>query len=432
MAVHRVAGGRGRPAADGAGLADAFFEDLAVGRLAVAQQRADVLGLVGLAAERVDADLLEQVGHAEGARLVGDDRHDARAELLVLEQVGQHAHEGHRRAHLLAVGLQRERRRTWASGGTGTASALRRALRQAAAERGAARVQVAHLGAVVGRLEELERRGLLVGQRQVEAVAEGDQVVALELLLLVRRHAALAGAAHAVALLGLRQDHGRLAAAALRRRGRRRGSSPGRGRRASGGRSARRSGPGPARRAAGSGRRSGRGCSGRPWRRRSGTGRRRCWRRLAPARRRCRARTAPSQSEPQTSLMTRQPAPANRASSSSMMRPLPRTGPSSRCRLQLTTQIRLSSFSRAASVSALMLSGSSISPSPNTPQTLRAAGVEQPAVLQVAHEARLVDRADRTDAHRAGRELPEVGHQPGMRVAAQPLRTGLPAPISCR
>ena len=79
----------------------------------------------------------------------------------------------------------------------------------------------------------------------------------------------------------------------------------------------------------------------------------------------------PSQSEPQTSLMTRQPAPANNASSSSMMRPLPRTGPSRRCRLQLTTQIRLSSCSRAASVSALMLSGSSISPSPNTPQTRR-------------------------------------------------------------
>jgi hypothetical protein len=30
-----------------------------------------------------------------------------------------------------------------------------------------------------------------------------------------------------------------------------------------------------------------------------------------------------------------------------MILPLPRTGPSSRCRLQLTTKIRLSSFSRA-------------------------------------------------------------------------------------
>ena len=33
-----------------------------------------------------------------------------------------------------------------------------------------------------------------------------------------------------------------------------------------------------------------------------------------------------------------------------MIWPLPRTGPSSRCRLQLMTKIRLSSFSRAARV----------------------------------------------------------------------------------
>ena len=80
----------------------------------------------------------------------------------------------------------------------------------------------------------------------------------------------------------------------------------------------------------------------------------------------------PSQSLPHTSLMTFQPAPVKSFSSSSMMRPLPRTGPSKRCRLQLTTQTRLSRPSRAASVKALMDSGSSISPSPNTPQTLRA------------------------------------------------------------
>ena len=137
-------------------------------------------------------------------------------------------------------------------------------------------MQVAHLGAVVGRLVERQRRGLLVRQRQVEAVAEGDQVLALELLLLVRGHAALAGLAHAVALLGLRQDHGRLARGARRR--------------VVGGVDLhqvvaaalqavdllvgqalrqRRELPGP-------GRRSARGCSGRPWRRRSGTGRRPC------------------------------------------------------------------------------------------------------------------------------------------------------------
>jgi hypothetical protein len=47
---------------------------------------APVLGLVELADGRVDADLAEEVRHAEGARLVGDDRHDALAERASLQQ----------------------------------------------------------------------------------------------------------------------------------------------------------------------------------------------------------------------------------------------------------------------------------------------------------------------------------------------------------
>jgi hypothetical protein len=44
----------------------------------------------------------------------------------------------------------------------------------------------------------------------------------------------------------------------------------------------------------------------------------------------------------------------------------------------------------------------------------------QAAIFQVAHEARLVDRHDRSEAHRNGRILPELGHQPGVRVGRQP------------
>ena len=60
------------------------------------------------------------------------------------------------------------------------------------------------------------------------------------------------------------------------------------------------------------------------------------------------AASSSSQSEPQMTLMTFQPAPWKAASSSWMILPLPRTGPSRRCRLQLMTQIRLSRFSREA------------------------------------------------------------------------------------
>ena len=48
--------------------------------------------------------------------------------------------------------------------------------------------------------------------------------------------------------------------------------------------------------------------------------------------------------------------------------------------------------------------------------------VLQMAVREVAHEARVVDGADRADAHRAGGELPEVRHQPRVRVAGKTAR----------
>ena len=51
----------------------------------------------------------------------------------------------------------------------------------------------------------------------------------------------------------------------------------------------------------------------------------------------------------------------------------------------------------------------------------RTGRVEQAAVLEVAVVAGLVDRADRPEAHRDRRELPEVGHEARMRVRAQAL-----------
>src|SRR5262249_33653505 len=43
----------------------------------------------------------------------------------------------------------------------------------------------------------------------------------------------------------------------------------------------------------------------------------------------------------------------------------------------------------------------------------------QSAVLEVAHEARLVDRHDWAQPHRYGGVFPEVGHQPGVWVRRQ-------------
>jgi len=50
---------------------------------------------------------------------------------------------------------------------------------------------------------------------------------------------------------------------------------------------------------------------------------------------------------------------------------------------------------------------------------LAALHLGEAAVLEVSHEARLEDREDRSEPHRHRRELPEVGHQPGVRIGRQ-------------
>ena len=51
-------------------------------------------------------------------------------------------------------------------------------------------------------------------------------------------------------------------------------------------------------------------------------------------------------------------------------------------------------------------------------------GFDEAAILQVLHEARLVDGIERADAHRDSREVPEVFHEPRVRVGR---KTGLAA-----
>ena len=97
------------------------------------------------------------------------------------------------------------------SGGTASARAIAAPRRQRAAERAPPAVQVAHLGAVVGGLVEGERLRVGIAHRQREAVAEGEQAGAVELLRLVRRHPALRRLAHRVALHGLGEHDRRLA-----------------------------------------------------------------------------------------------------------------------------------------------------------------------------------------------------------------------------
>ena len=60
---------------------------------------------------------------------------------------------------------------------------------------------------------------------------------------------------------------------------------------------------------------------------------------------------------------------------------------------------------------------------------LLVSGFDQTAILEIAHEARLHDCLQRAETHRHGRELPEVRHQPGMRIGREALAADLLAEV---
>ncbi len=81
--MYRVTGGRRHPGADGTGLADALLDDLAIEGFAVAEDGANVFRFIALTHTGVYAHLLEQIGHTEGAGLVGDNGHYPGPQLFV-------------------------------------------------------------------------------------------------------------------------------------------------------------------------------------------------------------------------------------------------------------------------------------------------------------------------------------------------------------
>ena len=103
-AVVAVGGASGDERGDRAGLGDPLLEDLPVPILLVEHQLRRVLRLIELPDRGVDPDLAEQALHPERARLVGHDRDDVAADLLVAQQRGEDADEGHRGGDLPLAG----------------------------------------------------------------------------------------------------------------------------------------------------------------------------------------------------------------------------------------------------------------------------------------------------------------------------------------
>ncbi|ABA48711.1 hypothetical protein BURPS1710b_2745 [Burkholderia pseudomallei 1710b] len=211
LAVRRVRRRRRDPVAHAARFVDAFLQDLAGFRFLVEHQLIGIFRHILLAFLVPDADLAEQALHAERARFVRHDRHDALAERLVLQQDVQDPHERHRRRDLAAFARALEQRLERVERRHRQRLRLLAALRQIAAERLAVR---AHVLEFLRAFVELQVRHVgdhVVGDRQAELVAELLQLLDGQLLLLVRDVHRLAGFAHPVALDRLRKDHRRRA-----------------------------------------------------------------------------------------------------------------------------------------------------------------------------------------------------------------------------
>ena len=225
---HRYAAGgvarrRGDEARHGAGLGDAFFQNLPVGRFGVREQEIVVDRLVLLTLRGVDLQLAEQRVHAERTGLVGNDRHDARPDVLVTRQIPQQTGERHGGADGLSAGAGEDLLERRAVRECQRPAGLRDALGDRAAERTAALHHVLVLDGVFRRAEVRRHLGIerLVRDLvlEVETIAQDAQLLVGQLLDLVGGVAALDIAAECPTLDRVAEDRRRLTAAEVLRRG---------------------------------------------------------------------------------------------------------------------------------------------------------------------------------------------------------------------
>src|SRR5579864_3368194 len=206
---HTVVGvrcARRRKRRHGAGFSDAFFQNLTVAFLAIIEKHVLIVRSVELALAGVDADLADDGLHAESARFVGDDGHHQLAEVGILHHVAQHADEAHGGGDCASLGagqrlIEEIERRSGELGCLGIARG------QVAAKLAATLLKVAHLGSVVSRLVERSIFRGALRNGNIEALAESRHGFVGHLLFLVSGIAGL-GRAQAVALDSFGQDDG--------------------------------------------------------------------------------------------------------------------------------------------------------------------------------------------------------------------------------
>ena len=194
--------------AHGARFVDAFFEDLALLVFLVEHHLVFIDWLVELADGGVDAQLTEHAFHTEGTGFVRDDRDDARADFLVLDQLREDAHESHGGGDFTVARAVQDSLEgiEWRSRDV---ERLGAALWHETAQCSATLAEVAGFGAVWLRLEERQVFQLFVFDRNVEAITEQLQAFNINFLGVVRSVLRFAGTG-AITFDGLGQDDGRL------------------------------------------------------------------------------------------------------------------------------------------------------------------------------------------------------------------------------
>ena len=191
-------------------LVDALVQDLALLALGVGEHQLGVHRCVELAVAVIDLQARKPRVHPEGAGLVGDDRHDARSDVAVAQQLFEYPDRRHSGSHVLVSRPGLERLIDLA-GRKRQRLGLGAALRQESAEGGAPVQQIANLRRlrarmIVGR----EVRVLLelgVAEWDLHRVTEIFKVLQCKLFHLVGCVAALKVRTQGVTLDRLGEDH---------------------------------------------------------------------------------------------------------------------------------------------------------------------------------------------------------------------------------
>mmetsp|Transcript_23242 Transcript_23242/g.55205 ORF Transcript_23242/g.55205 Transcript_23242/m.55205 type:complete len:569 (-) Transcript_23242:1578-3284(-) len=206
-----IGSARSDPGAKRSSFADAFLQDLPIGRLRIFHETVVIDGRVMLPEGRVDLELVEERVHSEGASLIRDHGYTPLPELASLHQAPQERSKGHGGTHRLGVALVKHGVDLGGREVDESADLGRQARWQGAAQLLPLLQHVLDLRGVWARLAEelatLRILDLLVGQRNLQDVAKAQHLLHLQAFLLMDCVPALEGRQRE-ALERLRQDHG--------------------------------------------------------------------------------------------------------------------------------------------------------------------------------------------------------------------------------